>query len=183
MFMYTESNNGNLPKYDGLLTPGNATWKVHGKWQDGFFVLQNPGRNLVDWVHYDDTLGRPKSIFACPSSLTSGAKEFEGARHYGMNGAHGNTATWYRAEIKAAKIKYPGGRLMFSDIEKTGSWASLDVENANGIFNFTEGRFLRHSNNSAANVCYADGHAGSVKREAIPASNSTAEGKAFWRDW
>ena len=181
--MYIDTNNGMFPKYNGLLAEKDHCYGYQGKWQDGFYVLQNGG-NLTDWIHWDSTAGRPKGIFGCPSQVATGPQAKNGARHYGMNEWHGNHEwNWRKPVTKASKVKYPGSRMLFMDIDKMGSdWKDMAVAKVAYGYEGPEAVW-RHRNGQGANVSYVDGHAGARTRNDIPYDETYDGGKQFWKDW
>ena len=180
--MYVDANNGQLPKYNGLLNPGTHCWQGNGKWQDGLYVLQNGG-NLTDWKHWDNTKKRPKGIFGCPSQMLLGSNETAGSRHYGMNEKHGNydPKSWDMPVTKASKVKYPSGRMLYMDIDKVGQWQEQNLSSVASAYS-GDGALWRHRNGQGANISYVDGHANMRIRNDIPANNTYDGGKQFWKD-
>lgn len=183
MQIYADSNNGMLPKYNGLMTGGDGTWQQKGKWQDGLYVIAT-GRQLRDMMHYDESGGRPFGFLGCP--LQEG--RYEGkwgiARHYGMNSYHGNTAgNWFKAVLKISRIRTPGGRMLVMDIDRanTNGWEATEVCDLNNIVRGNK-TVWRHGNGASANVTYVDGHVAVKQRGSIPALG-TPEGRVFWMDW
>ena len=177
--MYVDANNGQFPKFNGLLEPYDWCAGFHGKWQDGLYVLQNGGQ-LKDWGHWDSTAGRPKGIFGCPSQVVTGTEQYNGSRHYGMNQWHGHYQE-KTAVTKAPKVKYPSSRMLYMDIDKVGSWKDVIVGKVPWGYEGT-GAIWRHRNGQGANVAYVDGHAGMRTRNDIPYDNTYDGGKQFWKD-
>ena len=180
--MYIDSNAGMFPKYNGLLDKGTTSWGGHGKWQDGFYVIQNGG-NLTDFKHWDNAKGRPRGIFGCPAQTFFGSTQRFGSRHYGMNELHGNYDPRNYPVNKASKVKYPSGRMLFMDIDKAGyDWADLSCSKVGYAYQGT-GAFWRHRNGQGASVCYVDGRADMRLRNNIPMDRTYEGGKQFWKDW
>ena len=180
--MYIDGNAGMFVKYNGLLAPGTACWNCQGKWQDGFYVLQNGG-NLTDWKHWDSAKGRPRGIFGCPSQTFFGSNQQFGSRHYGMNELHGNYDPKNNPVTKASKVKYPSGRMLFMDIDKAGyNWADLSCSKVGYAYQGTD-PLWRHRNGQGASVSYVDGRADMRLRNNIPVDRTYEGGKQFWKDW
>ncbi len=198
MFMYCDDNESSFPLANGNIYAGK------GKWQDGLYAYVNRTRYNItsdrDWIHYDDRGGatsknRPFGIFECPSSPYTGAKQYYGSRHYGIN-SYISQDTWSDANRaayttrKLEKRKYPSSQAMLFDIDKNGSWCAVsahqrDMMSANVSggyevgFDAAAGRALRHGTNRAANMVFIDGHVESRLRLDIPV-NWGAKGGRFW---
>ena len=180
--MYIDSNNGMFPKYAGLEVGGTACYACHGKWQDGLYALQNGGKPS-DWRHWDSGKGRPKGIFGCPAQNITGSNQKVGSRHYGMNEWHGNYDPQNKPVNKATKVKYPSGRMLYMDIDKTQSdWAEMCAAKISWAYEGTDAIY-RHRNGQGVNVSYVDGHADARTRNDIPFDYTYNGGKEFWKDW
>jgi len=179
--MYIDSNAGMFPKYNGLLDKGTACWSCKGKWQDGLYVIQNGG-TLTDFKHWDNAKGRPRGIFGCPSQTFFGSTQTFGSRHYGMNENHGNYDPNNKPVTKASKVKYPGGRMLFMDIDKVGTWQEQNLSKVSSAYSGVD-PVWRHRNGQGASVSYVDGHADMRLRNNIPVDRTYEGGKQFWKDW
>ena len=180
--MYFDNNNGMIMKYNGLTSGDEYCWNRQGKWQDGLYVIQHGG-DLRDFIHFDDSKGRPKGVFGCPSQMATGEKEQHGSRHYGINVFHSHYEKNQGAITKVTKVKYPSSRMLIMDIERIGSWQEVNVDNRNRAFPIVDGALWRHRNGLAANVTFIDGHAKSMSRNQIPETKGNPGGDQFWKDW
>ncbi len=190
MHMYVDMNKGKFPTYNGLTTP--YLWGGGGKWQDGLYALAS-GTPLQDLRHYnpfnDTTPGRPYTFLGCPAMEQNLVRMLGISRHYGMNSFHSNTAnSSFTAQMLAAKVKYPSGRMLILDIDRDnpGGWEATEIQNSTNIVrNLGTGvsAHWRHNNGNGANILHVDGHASMYTRNQIPADNTSATGKVFWRDW
>lgn len=188
MNLYADSNNGNFPKYNGLLAPSTYTWNEKGKWQDGLYVLATPNATLSDWIHYDGSRTlRPKLFLGCPSQLEAKSTQWGGARHYGMNEYVGNPNDRGRRCLQQSAIKSPSERMLVMDIDRranTNGWDPVAITEKR--YAYQEGTnkpaIWRHLSNNGANVAFCDGHASTVSRNDIPENlNDSSRGK-FWND-
>ena len=65
MNFYTDNNNGQFPKANGLLNSGAGSWSGSGRWQDGLYALKSNKAlaNRLHWKVQDNTtLTRPYDI-------------------------------------------------------------------------------------------------------------------------
>ncbi len=189
MQIYADQNKGTLPKYNGLLAAGNLTWKYPGKWQDGIHALAT-GQTLTNMMFYSADQGRPIGFLACPAqsqTTAPAASAFGVARHYGMNAFHSNTADWYVADLKIARVRSPGSRMLVIDLDR---YDGVDEYKPASVYQYshivTDLGTWRHREGNAANVLFVDGHVQTTNRNKIPQQNaksSSLEWKRFWCDF
>ena len=186
---YCDNNNGQFPKYSGLLDGGDHCWNGKGKWQDGLYALKS-GKELADNIHWRTTNAsipsRPYDIFGCPAQENLPRDTPRGVlSHYAINGYlsnYENKQDWYvpRATRSVHRVKQPSKKCAIADKEDRSSseWNPY-AEGASGLW--AVGRpALRHQSGIGINVLFVDGHAEGRKFSGIPLNGDNSLGKPFW---
>ena len=189
MNFYTDNNNGQFPKANGLLNSGTESWGGSGRWQDGLYALKSNKTlaNRLHWKVQDNTTPtRPYDILACPASRdmpwnSGGVYGFMG--HYLINSYLGHYSLPSYAQDYATfnikLVKYPSKAMEIVDgaserrTDGTSPCASLRSQLLNG-------GTLRHQGKRGVNVLFVDGHAEAWLYNRIPADVYDKNGTPFW---
>lgn len=176
--MYVADRNDICPTYG---SNGGGSSKV----QDALCPYLNPTLSISDGVHWDSKRKRPRAVFDCPAqtnfvfidSVFCGREYW--AQFYGVNIlAISNEIKWYQQTTRNfSKITRPSSRAFMFDIDNKGEWKMGCAIDKTGIAISA----YRHSNGSAVNVLYCDGHAGNIKFASVPENRATGS-SGFWGD-
>ena len=190
MNFYTDNNNGQFPKANGLLNSGAGSWSGSGRWQDGLYALKS-NKTLANRLHWkvqdNTTLTRPYDIFACPASKdmpwnSGGVYGFMG--HYLINAYLSNYGmdAWAKAyaAFNVKSVKQPSRTMELidgaSERRTDGTSPCCDTKSQLTV---NGGRF-RHQANKGVNVLFVDGHAEALSHTKIPINVLVDDGTPFW---
>ncbi len=155
LMAYIDDNRGRLPQQTAFDNP-KAWFNV----LPGYLDMQ-PMNKMVP----TPAPGRGQSIFVCPSEKVSFDDVQDGAAMYFSSYALNK----YIADkgIRFANIKDPSFFAVFVETPN-GRVATIDKDGMSTLVNAQNS--FRHGN--SANICFADGHVGSVTREDVMAEKS-----------
>ncbi len=181
LVMYIDANDGLPPASDGNFGSSG------GKWQDAIYWFFRTSATPRDWMHYDDVEAmRPRDFFACPSQAYRGTAKTGGAMHYGANRYYFSISKYKEGNDSfraVSRFRSPSRRAAIFDIQRTGNWSSISIQNRSQMMTGNDGLFSnqwRHSNNSGAVVAFGDGHSEMRTMNEIPEDYTATEGY-FWR--
>ncbi len=195
--MYIQNNNDIVMANNGNINDYN-----YGKWVDVLMVLYSPDTTLADncYMNKLDSSGYPRipyGIFACPASYP--IQVVSSSRHYGINAGsyldyNGADRMGFASKFgngspshlnKISRIRKPSMRCAVMDMDYNRAELSTaqnpEVTNRDSIVlsNDNVVAELRHNSRQSFNVCYVDGHVGTIKYYDVP---QWMTGGYFWMD-
>lgn len=185
MSMYIDDSDGVIPAANC-----NIIYSTYaGKWQDMLMRIHSPSTAIKDNCFTEGVIAArmPRGPFACPSSFVYNSSV--STRHYAINDpkdddvARGYASARKKTVVmKVGQIRSPSRRAAMFDIDAWGSSPDPQAATIAQMVN-TSGSGIgewRHGGNSAANVCFADGHVEQRSKKSIPNDYTDGDDGYFW---
>ncbi len=195
LYQYCDSNDGQFPKYNGLLTAGATCYSgAQGRWQDGLYALKSGKalQNKLHWRTQDNVIpSRPFDVFGCPAQddlpwNDTTNKVYGFMAHYLINGYISNYENPWNgyadyATRNIARVKQSSRKMAVidGDARKRTDCSGPYCETTTQMY-YAPNDKKRHLGGTGCNVLFVDGHAEARRFLSIPKNISAADGCPFW---